>query len=274
MAPYSNLEYGVYIDNSASNTIGGGAGQGNLISANGIDGVEIFGGVTQSSSQKSTTNSAAGGNFVIGNQIGVDANNGHTFTHGTTTLPTPDGPPITLGEQLYGVVVIGSSGNTIGGGAPGSQTIGGNTIVGVYITRQDFQGKIFSIPTNNNISFNQIIDNGQYGVFRFEAPNNPAVQPPARSANKFAGNPINVEDFIQSINKNNTLPNPKSKFAHPKKRTTVPVKHAPRAKIHVIAPKHTPKPAKAAAARPKVPALFHAGKKTMVVAHVPTKPHR
>ena len=43
-----NFEYGVYIDNSAGNTIGGtGTGQANIISANGIDGVEIFGGTTQ-----------------------------------------------------------------------------------------------------------------------------------------------------------------------------------------------------------------------------------
>ncbi len=275
MAPDPNFEYGVYIDNSSANSIGGtGNGQGNLISANGIDGIEIFGGITQISPQRSKTKSAAAGNVIVGNKIGVDVNDGHTFTNGNASVQTPDGPQVTLGEQLYGVVIIGSSGNTIGGGAPGSQLIGGNMSVGVYITRQDFGGNIFSIPTNNIVAFNRIIDNGQYGVFRFEAQNNPVALAPGRSANHFSGNPIKIEDFIQSINKNNTLPNPKSKFAHPKHPKATAVKRVPRAKVHVVTPKRTSKPAKPAAARPKVPALFHAGKKTIVVAHVPAHPHR
>ena len=73
MAPDPNFEYGVYIDDSSKNTIGGtGAGQGNLISANGIDGVEIFGGNTQRTSKNAK--SAPARNFVIDNLIGVNAN--------------------------------------------------------------------------------------------------------------------------------------------------------------------------------------------------------
>jgi hypothetical protein len=112
-------------------------------------------------------------------------------------------------------------------------------------------------------------------VFRFEAQNNPVAVRPTRSANQFSGNPIKIEDFNKIINGNTNLPNPKSRFAHPKKTKTVSVKRAPRPKVHVVAPKHTPKPAVVAAARPpRVPALFHAGKKSIVVAHVPARPQR
>ena len=49
-SPNPNFEYGVYIDDSAGNTVGGSTpGSGNILSANGIDGVEIFGGTTQTS---------------------------------------------------------------------------------------------------------------------------------------------------------------------------------------------------------------------------------
>ncbi len=55
-------------------------------------------------------------------------------------VQVPDGPIVTLGQQLYGVVVIGSSSNIIGAKHFGN-TIGGNVQAGVYITRQDFAGQ-------------------------------------------------------------------------------------------------------------------------------------
>jgi parallel beta-helix repeat protein len=271
-----NFEYGVYIDNSAGNTIGGtGAGQANIISANGIDGIEIFGGTTQISPQASKVGSAAAANVIINNLIGVDKNtNPNFFFRGTPTTQTLDGPVVALGEQLYGIVIIGSSSNVIGRQGVGNQYIGGNSIVGVYITRQDFQGNIFSIPNNNNVSSNHIIDNGIYGVYRYEAPNNPVALRPARAANLFAGNPINVEDFNQITNKNNTHPNPKSKHPLPKQPKAATVKRTLRPKAHVVTPAHKPKAVTPTSARPRVPALFHADKKSVVVAHVPAHPHR
>jgi hypothetical protein len=144
----------------------------------------------------------------------------------------------------------------------------------VYKSRRDIQGNSLSVPTNNTVNSNAIDNNGIYGVYRLDALNNPVARRPARFANQFAGNRINVEDFIPTINSNTTLPSPKSRFAHPKQPKTVPVKRVPRAKLHVVVPKHNPKAATSAVARPRIPALFRHGVNTIAVTHVPIHPHR
>ena len=105
-AAIANGDYGVEIEESPSNTIGGTAsGAGNLISGNSSGGVYI-GGVP------------ATGNLVQGNMIGTDAN-------GTTALPnTSDGVKIDNGAST----------NTIGGTAAGAQNvISGNGASGVVV---------------------------------------------------------------------------------------------------------------------------------------------
>jgi parallel beta-helix repeat protein len=90
-----NSNDGVFIA-SPSNTVGGtGAGAGNTLSGNAVDGIHIAG-------------SAASGNQILGNTIGTDAS-------GTADL----------GNGVSGVVILGAPGNTVGGSAPGE----GNLIV-------------------------------------------------------------------------------------------------------------------------------------------------
>jgi hypothetical protein len=266
-----NFEYGVYINNSAANTVGGG----NLISANGVSGVEIVGGTPQTTSGRGQSNAAAARNFIIGNTIGYNSAGGPGFTVGSgASLIVPDGPTVTLGRQLYGVVVIGSSSNIIGAKKQGN-LIGGNVSTGVYITVQDFKGNVYSTPTNNTLNSNTIVNNGQYGVYRFESPKNSVAERPQRHANKFASNPIALADFLKNVGVN-TLPAPKSKYgskahrksikkAHPK---PIKVTHSRPHKHHVTG--HG-QPGVSLPARPRIPALFELGLKTIRIEHVPAR---
>ena len=256
-SPNPNFEYGVYINNSAGDTVGGTTSSSrNILSANGIDGVEIFGGTTQAAGATSKTDAAASRNVVIGNTIGDNSSNQPRFRTGGGQIQVPDGPTITLGEQLYGVVVIGSSSNIIGSKAVGN-TIGGNVEAGVYITRDDFKGNVYSVATGNTLNSNTIAGNGIYGVYRFESPNNPVAMRPQRHPNKFHGNVINLEDYIKSLNGNTQLPRPHSRF-HSKKASKG-AQGPPRAVI--------PRPMRAAhhharlphPVRPRIPALFRDG---------------
>jgi hypothetical protein len=262
MSANPNFEYGIYINNSAGNTISGG----NVISANGVDGVEIFGGTTQTTAAAGKANAAAARNFVESNLIGVNAKGQASFTNSRVApFAVPDGPTIDLGEQLYGVVVIGSSSNVIGAKGVGN-TIGSNVQAGVYITVKDFQGNTYATPTNNTLNSNTIMDNGIYGVYRYESPKNSVAERPQRYSNKFRGNAINLADYVKNLNGNTQLPRLKSRFTHgqdPKK-----VKgghgHAKRHGVHEVVHVH----AKAShSVRPRVPALFHDGARPKVVEH-------
>jgi titin len=99
-------QYGIGINNTDSNTVGGSAlGEGNLISGNNIGGVMIFG-------------ASATGNDILGNLIGVDSSG-----------------DVSLGNGAYGISVAGgASNNTIGGaGSYEGNQIAGHT-TGVYLT--------------------------------------------------------------------------------------------------------------------------------------------
>jgi uncharacterized repeat protein (TIGR01451 family) len=104
-APLGNARDGVRIEGGTGNTIGGAApGAGNVISGSGQQGVFITAGAT--------------GNAVQGNLIGTDA--------------TGKNP---LGNGGDGVLIMGASGNTIGGTASGAgNIISGNTTDGVGIS--------------------------------------------------------------------------------------------------------------------------------------------
>ena len=282
MAPNPNFQYGIYIDNSAANTVGGSTpGSANLISANGIDGVEVFGGSPGSVASQKKSGAPAGRNYIVGNLIGVNATGATGFTHGGAEVKVPDGPTITIGEQLYGVVVIGSSSNVIGSQGVGN-IIGGNIIAGVYITRQDFQGNSYSVPMDNTVSSNVIANNGIYGVYRFEAPNNLVAMRRQRHANKFRGNLIDLQDFTRSLNGNTQLSSPRSRFSHKQPLKTGKVahptgraKHAARHRVahsapHPVHVHHAGHARAVALPRPRIPALFLPGTETIVIKHVPS----
>jgi streptogramin lyase len=272
-----NVEFGVFLDSSVHNTIGGTtAGAGNIISANGIDGVEIIGGRRQQAGS-SSQNAAAQFNVVEGNVIGLDANHQASFVMpNTSAVPqfkTEDGPTVFLGYQLFGVAVIGSSRNAIGGTvASAGNAIGGNLQVGVYISRQDFLGNVYTQPINNKTSYNQITSDGIYGVLRFNAPGNPAPQGRQRFANTFSGNRINVGDYITSVNSKTKIPSPPSLNLPPPQRQTPSgrPRHKVTVKRHAV---------KAAVARPlaalhkspKIPALFEPGVHTKQVPHTASR---
>ncbi len=100
-----NILDGVSIQNAPTNTIGGtAAGAGNVISANGNDGVEII-------------DASSTGNVVAGNRIGTDA------------IGTID-----LGNTRDGVHISTSSGNTVGGTiAAAANFISGNNRNGIAL---------------------------------------------------------------------------------------------------------------------------------------------
>jgi parallel beta-helix repeat protein len=259
-----NFEYGVYINNSAGNTVGGTGAAGNVISANGVDGVEIFGGTPQTKAGPSKSGAPAARNVIIGNTIGYNKAGGPGFTAGGgASVSVPDGPLVTLGRQLYGVVVIGSSSNIIGGKKQ-RNVIGGNISTGVYITVQDFNGNVYSTPTNNTVSFNTIVKNGQYGAYRFESPKNSVARI------KFGGNPINLADFLKNVGVN-TLPAPKSRYPYKVHSKPAKASHARHPKVQAHKHGHGKV---STHARPRIPALFQDGVKTIRIEHVPARRHR
>jgi parallel beta-helix repeat protein len=228
----SNLDVGVDVDNSAGNTIG----PGNVISANGIAGVEIL-------------NSGSQHNLVAGNRIG-ESETGRIFSSkGEKVLDSngsESGIQVFADAQNNGVVVIGASQNTIGqvkqvsGSAP--NTISGNVQVGVYITRRDFQGKVYSIPVNNAVSDNTIQSNGIYGVLFYDAPNNKdrpfTGASPKLFKNRSGGNQIAFRNYQASFDAGTSLPTTSSGSKHHGVQP-VTVRHhaAPKARI-----KHQPHP--------------------------------
>jgi hypothetical protein len=236
----SNLDIGVYINNSLQNTIG----PGNVIAANGIAGVEIF-------------NNGSIQNKVVGNVIGLGIDGRRfpplTATKTLTSFSPQPGIPVFPGAQLNGVVILGASQNTVGvltrptnGQA---NIISGNIEVGVYITSRDFGGRGFPIPLNNVMSGNTIQNDGIYGVLFFDAPNN-TVRPFTSQnrhliQNKFGRNKINFRNFLSGFDIRTRL-NKGSK-------TRGRVQHATAHAAHPKVVQSSPVPI-----RPRVPALFHA----------------
>ena len=155
-----NLGNGVEIQNAANNVIGGtSAGQGNVISSNSGDGVDIngaaalgnviasniigliadgsqvLGNLQQGVAVSSSDTQVGPGNVISANLIGVSISG--TTSSGSAVLDvtvignligTDSTGKVDLGNAFEGVLVDGASGVTIQGNAAGSQVISGNTI--------------------------------------------------------------------------------------------------------------------------------------------------
>jgi Right handed beta helix region len=249
--PVSNLDLGVFVNNSQNNTIG----PGNVISANGIAGVEII-------------NDGSQRNIVMGNTIGEGAGGQIFSPRGEPILTsngTESGIHVYADAQLNGVVVIGASSNTIGyeksiAGSAGN-AVSGNVQVGVYISRRDFMGNAYSVPVNNAVSGNTVRSDGIYGILLYDAPNNP-VRPFTSlnrklATNKFGGQEIDFRDYQAGFDAGTSLPPKGSTVKHRTK--AVHVVHRPAAK-HVEATatskQHVSESRVLHRARPRVPALF------------------
>ncbi len=166
---------GVAVGNAPNNTIGGtAAGARNVISGNLDNGVIFFG-------------TAATGNQVCGNYIGVSA------------AGTAD-----LGNAAGGVRTSDAPGNTIGGTAPeAGNVISGNNVEGVRLAGALGGGNIVQGNfIGTNAAGTATIGNTREGIFIEGAPNNLIGGSTAGARNVISGNgqPGVLISFIQSTN--------------------------------------------------------------------------
>ncbi len=174
---------GIYVTNSANNTIGGAASAlRNVISGNNIDGINLNGAGTT-------------GNTVLGNYIGVDAN-------GTADL----------GNLFSGVVILnGASNNTVGGAyAAGRNIISGNQQYGVglngtaaNVTGNVIAGNYIGLDVTGEIDLGNTLD----GVILLNASGNVAgaSTPGVGIYNIISGNDQNGVLITGTLSSNNQV---------------------------------------------------------------------
>jgi parallel beta-helix repeat protein len=245
MQALPNFEVGVYVVNSASNAI-----SGNLISGNGVAGIDLFG--------VGSSNNSISSNLIGGNAQGQASFRG---TSSTKSFVSPSGILVYYGLQEQGVVVVGASNNQIG--STGGNQLVGNIETGVYIVNRDFAGNRYSAPTNNKVQNNSIQTNGIYGVLLYNSPNNP-VDTTSATRNLFSGNPVNIRNFIGAVDSQKLLPPPTSTLLPPPSRQTG-------TRLHHKKPVKAKHPV--VSHRPRVPALFPKGSHSKLVGHKPAKTH-
>jgi parallel beta-helix repeat protein len=167
-----NLQYGVSIENASGNLIGGsGAGEGNLISANQLIGVQLYG-------------PGATANLLLGNTIGLDV---------TGRAPIANG-----GDGVY---VYQAPDNVIGGNSPGDRNIiSGNGLNGIEIFGEGSTGEVVEgnfIGTGSSGTDNQ--GNTLNGVEINDASNNTIGGTTSGAANVISGNRLNGVQVVVTI---------------------------------------------------------------------------
>jgi titin len=160
-ADLGNNQWGILINGSPANTIGGTAsGARNVISGNNTIGIEMV-------------NPEATGNLVQGNYIGTDVN-------GTADL----------GNGTWGILLNTSPGNTIGGTAAGAKNvISGNNTIGIEMVNPQATGNVVQgnyIGTDANGSAD--LGNGTWGVLLNTSPGNTIGGTVAGAKNVISGN--------------------------------------------------------------------------------------
>jgi titin len=198
LAQIGNGQRGVYIDGSSSNTIGGNsAGDGNVISANGLSGIvmdnssslnTVAGNLigTDATGTHALSNAASGvrignqsNNNTIGgttaatmNVISGNAASGVVLDTGTTNNVV-EGNHIGTGIKgvgivsngLRGIYIDGSSGNTIGGTTSGSgNVISGNELSGVVLDNGSSQNTVEGNLVGTNANGTGALGNRAVGV--------------------------------------------------------------------------------------------------------------
>jgi parallel beta-helix repeat protein len=146
---------GIFVDGSASNTIG----PGNTISGNTFDGVRLNG-------------AGATGNVVRGNRIG--------------TNPAGSGA---IGNGTNGVVITVATGNTIGGSAAAdANLISGNVANGVAIAQGASGNAVARNLIGTNLAGSAAIANAADGVLVVDSPGNTVGGAVAGTFNVISGN--------------------------------------------------------------------------------------
>lgn len=156
-----NGGYGIFIDNSSSNTIGGTTfTDRNVISGNGLEGIHISG-------------SDSTGNQISGNYIG-------TNTSGV----------VAVGNGGGGVVIFSSPNNTIGGTTAGARNvISGNKYHGIEIDGPAATGT--TVKNNfigTDVHGSTVLGNSYDGVLILDSPNNTIGGTTTSARNLISGN--------------------------------------------------------------------------------------
>jgi hypothetical protein len=148
-ADLGNTLYGITIQRSPNNTIGGAAaGARNIISGNNATGVFI-----------QNAGTASSGNIIQGNYIGTDIT-------GVVAIANSGG----------GVVVSGADGTIIGGAAPGeANLIAGNSVVGVRVSGatadgSQIKGNLIGVNVNG-----AALGNGPRGIHLLSGADNTTI---------------------------------------------------------------------------------------------------
>jgi gliding motility-associated-like protein len=179
LAPYGN-GLGIIVDNSSNNFIGGNtAAEGNVISANGEQGILIVGALAQD-------------NSVHGNYIGTDV---------TGTSP--------LGNGQEGILIeIDASGNLVGGGvAANVNVISGNAGAGVMLSSDANSNNVFNNIIGADVSGTLPIPN-DVGVVIDDANTNTIGSNVANNGNVISANTVDgVEIFGPNSHDNIVLGN-------------------------------------------------------------------
>ena len=177
---------GITIRESAANAVGGvQAHEGNIISGNSGNGLEIRGG-------------NAFGNYIVGNYIGVDATGTNLLANGTNGVFLSHAPGnliggssaaernVVSGNRAIGITIFGEGsvfnqvlGNYVGVNALGNQAIS-NSLQGVLISGAAYNNVGSDIPGSGNV----ISGNGDFGL---------AVTGPLSVSNVISGNLVGTD---------------------------------------------------------------------------------
>ena len=187
---------GIWLNTSASsNQIGGSnAGDGNVISGNATSGINLGAAGNSIIGNRIGTNAAgtaivtsstqtygiyingvAGNNIINGNTISGNATYGIYTSNTSGTLTTSiinniiglnvTGNALVTGSvQKYGISIIGSTLNTIGGSSSTSNVISGNTTAGIFLSGAAGNNTITANTIGSNMS-GVSVGGQQYGVY-------------------------------------------------------------------------------------------------------------
>jgi parallel beta-helix repeat protein len=234
---------GILVDGSSQNTqVGGVIPLGNVVSGNGLNGIEVsgtvsgfttfntfggglaFGPAAPNGNDGLLITSSGGTNLVRTNVFSGNDNNGIEIggnASGVTVDPNIVGLT-TNGQALLpngndGLLITGTAhDNTIGGYIDASvipnQTFSGNGAYGIAILGQAYDNSVFNDYIGTNVLGTQALGNGSGGVFIGNSANNNVIggtssSPSEPVANLISGNTGNGVTLANGLNNNEVVGN-------------------------------------------------------------------